>query len=1420
MPSQAGQGSTSKKTIHAKLAELRALKAAGKTRLQSYKVIEEDQVYDLVDEEGYRAIVRQRLNEDDFVVDDHGEGYVDNGIEEWEKSEIEMSSEDEEIYSKKKEKKVKNEKMEHFFKKKPATVAIKSITEEDMDFMADILGKMDSEEAELVSKKKELASIPQKRLASPPLNNSSIYNRLEKASAMYGKQKNQSLPIQTENNEYRPSSCPSSDIISSNLPSKTYTLSSPINSISKKLRTESESEDDFDFEVKELVQHNILKNKDNFYEKSKENPITLTTSAIKETKPSPMSETMDASSWLNLNDTLNVVNNPEKIYYIGRKEVFQDFVEEDNSLKMFWLDYTELNDSLCLFGKTYNKKFETYMSCFVQIHGIMRNLYFLPRNFNLENQELKQEVTMGDVYEEVSNLLAKFKVNEFKSKPVTRKYAFELPDVPYQCDYLKVLYPYTEPSLPQDISGNTFSRVFGTNTSLFEQFVLYKRIMGPCWLHIKQPCFDICQNFSWCKLELGVINPEYIFPILESDLEPPPLTLMSIALRKIINDKENKQEIVVASMRIYENISLDDPAPANNLPCQTFTIIRPIQQFFPIGFESLVKTHKGIVKIEKTESSLLNCLITKIQNVDPDIYLGHEWDNVDYSILLSRMKEKKTMNWHRIGRLRRKEWPKISGHSAIFAEKLLVSGRLLCDLANELGRSLIKAQSWTLSELCELHLGIKRHEFDDKETVLSWTNTAKGMMEYLIHCEVDTYFIAAIAFKMQMLPLTKQLTNLAGNSWAKTLSGSRAERNEYILLHEFNREKYICPDKTLIKSKIINNEEEEELGINTSFKKKDKYKGGLVFEPIKGLYDKYILVMDFNSLYPSIIQEYNICFTTVNRHDCEKDDKIPEFPDEQTPQGILPRLIATLVNRRKQIKSLLKDKNASSIQKMQWDIKQQALKLTANSMYGCLGYTKSRFYAKPLAILITYKGREILRNTKELASSLNLQVIYGDTDSIMINTNIETFEEAMKIGNEFKKHVNERYKFLEIDIDNVYQRMLLHAKKKYAALHLVEIDGKMESKIDVKGLDMKRREYCILAKEASSYVLDQILSGSQTEYVIEKIHDFLRDFANKMREGKFQPAKFIIYNKLGKNPEEYPNGKSMPHVQVALKKKEKGDVVKVNDVIAYIITGNENDNRHIAERACTPQEVIKLSNVKIDYNYYLANQILPPIERLCGPIEGTDRTRLAECLGLDIRKYQINETNSSKYKFCTYESSLTDEERFKDVKGLMLTCNGCNEKMDFKGLVKSREFVNLEGIFCICGRKFPIYTISAQLESQIRNQNDIYYNAWLLCDDPSCANRTRQISVYGKRCSIKNCQGQMHFEYSDKTLYNQLLYYDSLFDVDKARAIANNFPNPESILVCAEHNRERFEKLRYITKLYLNHNKRRFVDLQSIFSFS
>jgi DNA polymerase alpha subunit A len=420
-------------------------------------------------------------------------------------------------------------------------------------------------------------------------------------------------------------------------------------------------------------------------------------------------------------------------------------------------------------------------------------------------------------------------------------------------------------------SGETFSNVFGTNTALFEQFVLWKNIMGPCWLKIKDANFGAIKNASHCKLEVLAEHPNMIAPLSDSDnLDAPPLTMMSIALRTTFNAKENKQEILAISARIYENVSLSDTTPAEKLPCRTFTLIRPNGTAFPLGFEQLTKQrNKGLIKAMKQESEILAFFLAQIDVVDPDVLLGHQLEGVDYSVLLNRLHEKKVHQWSRLGRLRRSQWPASMGKTGgnVFAERQIIAGRLLCDLANDAGKSVMfKCQSWSLTEMCSLYLSgdNRRRDIDNEAVLKSWAATKDGLMDYVTHMEADTYFITALALNTQILSLTKVLTNLAGNSWARTLTGTRAERNEYILLHEFHRNKYIVPDEQTFKGRLKAEEEnpDEEVGDG---KKKDKYKGGLVFEPERGLYDKFVLVMDFNSLYPSIIQEFNICFTTVDR---------------------------------------------------------------------------------------------------------------------------------------------------------------------------------------------------------------------------------------------------------------------------------------------------------------------------------------------------------------------------------------------------------------------------------------------------------------------------------------------------------------------------------------------------------------------------
>ena len=574
----------------------------------------------------------------------------------------------------------------------------------------------------------------------------------------------------------------------------------------------------------------------------------------------------------------------------------------------------------------------------------------------------------------------------------------------------------------------------------------------------------------------------------------------------------------------------------------------------------------------------------------------------------------------------------------------------------------------------------------------------------------------------------------------------------------------------------------------------------------------------------------------------DDEDRVPEVPASDQDLGILPKLIATLVSQRREVKGLMKDKTATVEQLATWDIKQLALKLTANSMYGCLGYTKSRFYARPLAVLTTYKGREILRSTKDLAESNSLQVIYGDTDSVMINANVDNIEDALKVGNEFKRAVNDRYKLLEIDIDNVFRRILLQAKKKYAAINLVQVDGVYTDQMEVKGLDMKRREYCNLSKEVSSQLLNDILSGDDSEVVIARIHEYLGQISQKMREGGIPNQKYTIYTKLGKSPKDYPNADSMPQVQVALREMSRGKTVRKDDVIAYIVTGDgKNSSEGPAKRSYTPQDLAKSdSGLTPDVEWYLYKQIFPPVERLCANISGTDTVRLADCLGLDVRKYSINNNSSggaAEAEIHPLESQIDDEVRFKDAVRLNLRCRACKSLVSFDGLLNSIETCSPAGITCSCGHSLSTFSVMMQLEHQIRRQTCKYYEGWLVCDDQACGNRTRQMSVYGSRCLGPNgrahgCMGRMHYEYTEKMIYNQLLYFSTLFDVEKAKVKAkgsdkgkrdydlptsNTNEFAERVTALAEHNRERFGTLQGVVGKYLDKCGRQWVAMDSLF---
>lgn len=1396
-------------------------------------------------EETYQSIVRGRMLEDDFIEDDDGSGYVDHGQDEWARADESASdTEDENDYfARTGRKKPKKKSVRRATRSEQSDYARsharRSLARAPRDVPAAPAPTKDSEDAFMsqlfggLQSGSTPARAPSALLWDDPAQSPSVVMARKRKAPVPPPT---TLPALVPDNG---SSEPSSDA-----PDMSYTAKKPRSSSTDVAPMDESDDDDFQrVQVAALRETHVVTapaTRTDVQATPKPAPVpadaptpptaTATPMATPAAPSSDASEPTSSSptqlqSWRSVHRGLATSQTPATASARATSAAhdIQCFAD-DRSVPFFWLDYVDAHGQLMLFGKVLDRATNKYVSASLAIDGMERCVFLQPRPRTLSHGHETDMVPGEDeLFEEFEAMRSRFGIKSWLGKWVTRKYAFELPDVPAEGPYLKIKYGFDEPALPADVSGATFLRAHGTHTSAFELFVVKRRIMGPCWLRVEHAAVHREAPHTWCKLELRVDEPKSVTPYADSDesapKDAPPLTVMSLALRSVVNFKENKREIVAASARVWRDLAIENATPVEQVPSSSFVAVRSLGASFPPRFEATAA--QSGVKSFKYERLLLQSLLAQIQFYDADVIVSHDFVGSTLDILLHRLRELKCEQWTRIGRLRQ-DATKLATTAPLPTRALV--GRLVADLSSDTAKGMIASTTWSLSEMCRTHLNMQREDIDPDDVASYFDCTAPTpdrLLTFVRHCEVDAYFHMALANKVQLLALTKQLTNLAGNAWGRTLNGGRAERNEYILLHEFHKKKYLCPDK------VSSWERRGAAGAKASRQRKDKFKGGLVLDPKRGLWDRYILVMDFNSLYPSIIQEFNIDFTTVERArapsgdaDALADDDVPALPSSDVAQGVLPHLISTLVARRRQVKALLKDKNAPPLKRLQWDIKQQALKLTANSMYGCLGYEHSRFYARPLAALTTFKGREILSMTRELAESMSLDVIYGDTDSVMINTRCIDYPSAWQIGQAFKKAVNERYRLLEIDIDSVFQRMLLLQKKKYAARLVLE-DG--QTRTEIKGLDMKRREYCALSKRVSAYVLDQILAGEATDTVVEAIHEHLQQVAADVRAGRVPLDEFVIHKRLGKRPQDYPDAASQPHVQVALRMQAKSESVRSGDVIPYVFcVGPPDTKASQAERAFHPDDVRRHHGdaaYAIDYRHYLAHQILPPIERLADCIEGTDRARLAECLGLEGHAYATPASAADASRALQpLDSQVPSRVRYAACAPWQATCRHCRATTVLRPLAQLPADAPWRAC-AQCHQPLPLPSLVVQLQTRIREHIAEYYAGVSTCSEPSCRATTNVTGVYNGRCVVPQCKGKVQLKYTDQALYTQLCYYAYVVDAAQALDEVRDAAQRDHIRRLAEQDSEALTTLKDTVQAYLARNGRRFVSLGRLFSF-
>ena len=328
-----------------------------------------------------------------------------------------------------------------------------------------------------------------------------------------------------------------------------------------------------------------------------------------------------------------------------------------------------------------------------------------------------------------------------------------------------------------------------------------------------------------------------------------------------------------------------------------------------------------------------------------------------------------------------------------------------------------------------------------------------------------------------------------------------------------------------------------------------RYAGAIVIDPIPGVYFN-VVVLDFASLYPSIIKVWNLSYETIDPPEgwCV-DSKMIDVIDEKgevlhkvckSRRGITSALVGLLRDFRVRVYKKLA-KQAKEEVKNWYDVVQKALKVYVNASYGVFGHESFPFYTPSLAESVTALGRYVIMKTLSKAEELGLRVLYGDTDSLFVWS--PDLDSLNKLSEWVEKELS-----LEIEQDKTYKYVAFALKKNYVGV----LEG---GKVDVKGLVGKKKNIPKILQDSFVRILELISSIEGTaeslEEVKNKIRQEVRELYIKLKNKDFTLDDVVFKTTLSKSLEEYV--KTTPiHVKAATHLKRHGIPVEKGVTILYV----------------------------------------------------------------------------------------------------------------------------------------------------------------------------------------------------------------------------------------------------------------------------
>jgi DNA polymerase-2 len=543
----------------------------------------------------------------------------------------------------------------------------------------------------------------------------------------------------------------------------------------------------------------------------------------------------------------------------------------------------------------------------------------------------------------------------------------------------------------------------------------------------------------------------------------------------------------------------------------------------------------------ENEKLLLQAFLNWFKEKNPDLIIG--WHVIGFDLMFLENKYREHYIPFEIARSRGRVVLKKTRQSGYFAS---ITGRVVIDGPQALRSSFFLLEDYRLESVAMEILGKGKTITSEMDKAAEidrlFENDKTSLAKYNLN---DTELVSEIFLKTSLIELSVKRAKLTGLPMNQL--GMMTAAFDHFYLPRLHREGFIAPN---IKDLSIS----------------EHSAGGYVLEPNPGIYDN-VIVTDFKSLYPSIIQTFKI--DPLSR-------LLSHIETLSTPAGyrfsktknILPEFISFLLKQR-----------ASALKKGDVQLS-VAIKILMNSFYGVMGSFGCRFYHPDLASAITSTGQALLLESKNFLEKKGYKVIYGDTDSLFIKLKKGDELNYKSTGQEIVNKLNEFWKqklkkdydlqsFLELEYEKYYRKFVITsargseigAKKRYAGL----VEENNEQKIEFVGLEFVRSDWTRLAKDFQTELYKRIFNELE-------IDNWIRDFVSRIKSGEFD-NKLIYRKRLRKDTDEYT--KMMPpHVKAAKL------VEKTSGIIYYVIT----------KRGPIP---IELKHDDLDYEHYIQKQIKP-----------------------------------------------------------------------------------------------------------------------------------------------------------------------------------------------------------------------------------